>query len=167
MRRDQGRTLRAMAKRTRTPSKASVPSPSATGAPKPGEQTGVTGANAGLVGALERLVAFRGPKSRRLTLADQMDTALRDLARQRSSLGACARAWDSVIPPEMAAKTRLESLERGTLVVTVSDAATKYLLDRALRSGAERAVIAASSTPVRRVRVEVRGGSGFGQGKAL
>jgi hypothetical protein len=87
------------------------------------------------------------------SIAGEMDRGLREMARLRREVGACAAAWAGVIPASLAARTRLVGLSRGVLTVAVSDAAARYALDRVLRSGAERAVAMACAAPVRKVRL--------------
>lgn len=99
------------------------------------------------------------------SLAMEMDRALRDLNTQRRAVGGAAAAWGEVIPGGLAERTALAGISRGVLTVRVADAATKYELDRVLRSGAERRLIVACQTPVRSVRVVIGGGaSGAGTG---
>lgn len=47
-------------------------------------------------------------------------------------LGGAEEAWREVVPRNMAAKTRVESLRRGRLVVMVDSASTRYVLARRL-----------------------------------
>lgn len=89
--------------------------------------------------------------------APRVDVALAkmadELARVEKKLGGAGGAWASVCPAGLAARTTPVSLARGTLNVEVADAAVRYEVDRWLRAGGEQAVIAASRTPIRKVRL--------------
>lgn len=81
----------------------------------------------------------------------------RDAARDHRRLGNAGDAWAATCPEQLLGRTRIVGLSRGSLTVAVPDAATRFELDRALRSGAERALIGMCSAPVRKVRVVVTG----------
>lgn len=91
-----------------------------------------------------------GPELRRLFLAE-----VPEMRRMKKQLGILAEAWARYIPADLAARTRLEGVARGVLRVGVTDAATAYELDRVLRSGAERAMLAGTPVSLRSVRVVV------------
>ena len=89
----------------------------------------------------------------------------RTLARDARRAGGAGDAWIAVCPEDFADRTGVVSLSRGTLTIGVADHATLYRLDRALRGGLERQVIAAASAPIRRVKLVVRPGlAGGGAG---
>lgn len=89
--------------------------------------------------------------------APRVDVALAkmadELSRVEKKLGGAGAAWASVCPAGLAERATPVSLARGTLNVEVSDAAARYELDRWLRGGGERALVAASRTPIRKVRL--------------
>ena len=93
--------------------------------------------------------------ARDLSLAREMDRALREAAALRRSVGGCAAAWASVVPPELLARTALEGVTRGVLAVRVPNAAARFELDRFLRSGGQRRLVAACSTTLHQVRIMV------------
>ena len=104
---------------------------------------------------VQRLREARVRPARDLSLARDMDRALREAAALRQSVGGCAAAWASVVPPDLLAHTALEGVSRGVLSVRVPNASTRFALDRFLRSGGERAVIAASRSAISRIRLVV------------
>jgi hypothetical protein len=66
--------------------------------------------------------------------------------------------WRQLIPPKLLAHTRLESLTRSVLRVSVDSSAHLYELDRLLRSGLEdRLCREAKSAPLRRVQLKLVG----------
>ncbi len=71
-------------------------------------------------------------------LADQFK---RDIARPFKQLGDLAELWNELLPAEVAAGTRLESLQRGVLSVAVDSSSRLYELDRRLREGLERDLV--------------------------
>jgi hypothetical protein len=109
---------------------------------------------AGLLGvARTRDARVRTPYD--TSIARDMDEALRELRKLQRAVGGAASAWSQVVPPELAERCRLIGVSRGTLEVRVPDAATRFALDRFLRSGGERAVIAASAPGLQRIRVTI------------
>lgn len=87
------------------------------------------------------------------SMKGEMDRGLRELAKLRREVGQCADAWAASVPPSLLGRTRLVGLSRGVLTVAVTDAAARYALDRALRSGAERAFLTACAAAVRKVKL--------------
>lgn len=102
---------------------------------------------------IERLRRFKVPQRPDPSLKDLMAAQLRELKKLRRGVGVIAAAWEAVIPPDLAQRTELVSLSRGSLTVRASDAATKYQLDRLLRGGAEAALVRASPVALRKVKV--------------
>jgi len=76
---------------------------------------------------------------------------------KRKHLG-CARAWEAVCPEAIVARTSIVGVRSGVLTIGVADHATKYELDRLLRSGAERELVKLAPTTVRRVKLIVDSG---------
>ncbi|MFN7021984.1 MAG: DciA family protein, partial [Phycisphaerales bacterium] len=79
-----------------------------------------------------RVRASPGMDMRRLFLAE-----VPEMRRLRKQLASIAAAWMEVLPSELAGQARLEGVTRGVLRVGAPDSATAYLIDRALRGGAE------------------------------
>ncbi len=109
---------------------------------------------AGLARVREARVRVRSDQ----TLAAEMDRAMHDAARQRRANVGCADAWARVVPPELLGKTALGGVSRGVLTVRVPDGATRFQLDRFLRSGGQRAFVSACSASLRQVKIVVVGG---------
>lgn len=76
---------------------------------------------------------------------------------QRRHLG-CARAWETVCPADRIDRTAIVGIKGGALTIGVADHATKFELDRLLRSGAERELVKLAPTTVRRVKLVVDSG---------
>jgi hypothetical protein len=76
---------------------------------------------------------------------------------RRKHLG-CARAWESVCPEALVARTSIVGIRSGALTIGVADHATKFELDRLLRSGTERELVKLAPTTVRRVKLVVDSG---------
>lgn len=110
------------------------------------------------LGASARIGALRERRARepgwmRSAARAMFDELRAALERDRRRAGGVSDAWDACCPPALLARTRIVSLRRGTLTIGAPDAATKFELDRALRGGAEAALIRASSAPVRAVKI--------------
>ena len=64
--------------------------------------------------------------------------------------------WTELLPDEIIEHTRLDSLARSVLTVSVDSSARLYELDRLLRSGLEKQLITAHKGPAfRRVKLIV------------
>ena len=71
-----------------------------------------------------------------------MQSAFRkDIQKPYRQLGAMIEVWTRLLPPELASRTRLESLARGVLRVVVDSSSSFYELDRLLRQGLEQQII--------------------------
>lgn len=113
--------------------------------------------------ALSRLMKLRELRVRRDDAA-RIDGPLAkmaaELVRVEKKLGGAGAAWAAVCPAALATRATPASLSRGTLSVEVADAAARYEIDRWLRGGGERALVEASATPIRRVRLVLGRGAG-------
>lgn len=96
--------------------------------------------------------------ARDLSMAGPMDRELREIRKLKRAVGAIAQAWNATVPQELLKRTGLQSLSRGVLTVAVPDAATRFLLDRHLRGGGERALIGQSAAAIRSVRIVISNG---------
>lgn len=104
---------------------------------------------------IERLRQARARPSWDNSLAPDMDRAIREAAALRRATSGCAEAWSKVIPPALLARTSLEGTSRGVLTVRVPDAATRFELDRFLRSGGQKQLLTESRTSITKVRLVV------------
>jgi len=105
----------------------------------------------------ERLRRVRASRAGKQRQACPLDGAIaeqaRALKRLEKQLRGAGDAWLAHCPDDLQEKTAIVGVSRGVLTVRASGAAARYELDRWLRAGGERAVIAASQAPIRRVRV--------------
>lgn len=80
----------------------------------------------------------------------------RDIAKPARQLTAVVELWNELVPEALREATRLESLSRGVLHVTVHSSVELYELDALLRSGLERELIRRYRGPAfRRVKLRV------------
>ncbi len=93
------------------------------------------------------------------------DATARQYAKLERSLSGAAGAWAEQCPPELLERTSVHKCERGVLEIGVRDSATRYEVDRFLRSGGQRAVIRACPTSIRRIKLvgEARTSAGAGR----
>jgi hypothetical protein len=78
----------------------------------------------------------------------------RQVAKPYKQLAQVSAVWTTLVPPELAAHCRLDAVLRGVLRVAVEDSAHLYDLDRLLRQGLERQLLAAAKGPaLRRVQL--------------
>lgn len=77
--------------------------------------------------------------------------------RDAKRLGTVAQAWTAIVPPEVCARCRLEALDRTILSVVADDAATRFEIDRMIRSGLVGRLQHETRGAISRVRVRVGG----------
>ena len=106
---------------------------------------------------IQRVREARVRPMRDQSLAREMDRALREAALLRRAVGGCADAWSRVVPPPLLDRTSLVGVSKGVLTVRVPDAATRFELDRFLRSGGQKSLVASCRTTLNRVRLVVSG----------
>ena len=104
---------------------------------------------------LERLRALRGRPERDLGIGGLVARFQRDSRRLQRDLGPLVDAWEAVVPPPLAERTRLDSIRGGVLRVVASSSAVVYEVDRHLREGALAQLRAHSRVAVSRVRLTV------------
>ncbi len=72
-------------------------------------------------------------------------------------VGATGGLWVQHCPAEMVGRTSVQGVARGVLTIAVDNASTRFALDRWLRGGGEAEIIAASTTPIRKVKLVIGG----------
>lgn len=106
---------------------------------------------------LEKLRQSRVHPPRQIELGPvlaRMAEEFKDAARR---VGATGGLWAEHCPAEMVGKTTVQGVARGVLTISVDNASTRFALDRWLREGGEARIIAASATPIRKVKLVVGG----------
>ncbi len=78
-------------------------------------------------------------------------------ARTQRRLGALTDVWESLVPAEIVAHTRLTSLRGGVARVVVDSASTAYELDRMLRGGLEQQLRRRFRGTLMRIRISIGG----------
>ena len=86
-------------------------------------------------------------------LGAALDPIQKQLRRAARAVGGLGDAWESILPPELAAASTPERLAGGTLTIRTADAASRFALDRWLRGGGEVLVRGACAGSVRRIRL--------------
>jgi len=104
---------------------------------------------------LDRIRRLRVKPDRDLSLRETIERSAAVLRRNERGAGRVADAWERSCPAEYIDRTSVERFAQGVLTIVVADAATRYALDRFLRSGGERTVIKASPAPIRKVRLRI------------
>ena len=108
---------------------------------------------------LERVRGLRTRPERDETLGFLADAFQREVARPHKQLAALVGVWAEHVPAELAGRTRLEGLLRGTLTVAVDSSSTLDALDRLLRGGLRVTIIKTHSGPaLRRIKLRVDSG---------
>jgi hypothetical protein len=105
--------------------------------------------------SVENLRKSRVRPEREVSIAKAVASVADETRRAAKGLGNAGAAWGEVCPTNLVERTRVESLFRNVLTVTVEDTSTKYVLDRWLRDGGEAQVIRACSAAVRKVKLVV------------
>ena len=106
---------------------------------------------------LNQLRQWRNWPDRDFSLGFLKQKFEREVARPHRELGNLAGLWNDHVPPEIARRTRLVGLSRGTLKVAVDSSAVLYELDRLLRGGLEKKLVKQSTGGgLRRVKLQVK-----------
>ena len=84
---------------------------------------------------LQELRVRRARPARDITIAQTLDRTRRDLKKAHRHLAELAELWQTLVPPQLAARTALAQHHRGVLTVTVDSSSTSFELDRLLRGG--------------------------------
>ena len=107
---------------------------------------------------LNRLRHWRNRPDADLSLGFLKKQFDRNVRRPYQQLASIAERWYALVPPALAQHTRLKSLHRGVLRVSVDSSAWLFDLDRILRSGLERQLITQHKGPsLRRIQLKVDG----------
>ena len=107
--------------------------------------------------SIEQLRRHRCRPERNLEISGLVDQFRREAGRARRGAGTFLDAWEAVVPPEIAASTRVRGIRGGVARVGVLDAATSYDLDQRLRNGLLAELRLAFQAPLRRVKLEIDG----------
>jgi Dna[CI] antecedent, DciA len=105
---------------------------------------------------LDGLRARRNRKDRDFSLGFMRDQFKRDVQKPYEQLGDLTDIWSELVPEELSTHTRLVSLSRGVLRVSVDSSGRLYELDRLLRSGVfDELITRHRGKAVRRVDLKV------------
>ncbi len=77
------------------------------------------------------------------------------VAKPFKQLGPIAQLWAKLLPAEIVAHTKLESLSRGELRVSVDSSSRLYELNHLLRNGVEQDLIGQHRGALSRIRLQV------------
>ena len=91
---------------------------------------------------LERLRNWRNRRKEDYSLSFLAKQFKHQIARPHKQIRSVIEWWNKLVPAELLEHTRLESLRRGVLKVSVDSSSRLYELDRLLRSGLEQQIIA-------------------------
>lgn len=115
---------------------------------------------------LDRLAQSRLDRARRgrkvtserdLSLAATLkSTVKRDVDRAHRLCEKLDAAWIEFLPASLADRVGVLSMSAGVLVLEVETSGDKYSLERLLRGGVEKQIVALSNSRVRRVQVRIR-----------
>lgn len=109
---------------------------------------------------VDKIRRLRSRSEPDLSLGFMADQFKREVARPFKQLGDLVEIWSELLPEDVAAGTRLESLQRGVLRVAVDSSARLYDVDRRLREGLQRQLISRHKGPAFRsvkLRVDATG----------
>ncbi|MEX2213678.1 MAG: DciA family protein [Phycisphaeraceae bacterium] len=105
---------------------------------------------------LDRLRQWRTRPDRDYSLGFYKQVFKREIEKPAKQLAAITALWEELIPADLASHTRLDSLLRGVLKVSVDSSSVLFELDRRLRSGLEKELIVQHKGPaLRRVQLRV------------
>jgi predicted nucleic acid-binding Zn ribbon protein len=105
---------------------------------------------------LDNLKRYRGRKERDMSLHFMSKDFKQQVERPFKQLQTIVPLWEELVPVQLADHTRLESLSRGTLRVSVDSSARLYELDQLLRGGLQRELITRHKGPAfRKIQLKV------------
>ncbi len=105
---------------------------------------------------LDRLRDWRNRKDFDHSMAFLKPQFKREIEKPYKQLLAMAQLWPTLVPAELVARTKLETISRGVLKVTVDSSGALYELDRLLREGLEQKLITQNKGPaIQRVQLRV------------
>jgi predicted nucleic acid-binding Zn ribbon protein len=103
---------------------------------------------------LNQLRKWRNPAEHDFSLGQLSKQFKREVEKPFKQLKAVVELWQEMVPEQLAKHTRLESMQRGLLKVTVSGSTRLYELDRLLRQGLERQmIIARKDSGLRKIKL--------------
>ena len=102
---------------------------------------------------VERLRPYRQVHDRAKPLADDFAKLARSHGRTGTRLEGLSEVWDACCPPGLIERAALRSISRGVLTIAVSDATTRYAVERAVKGGLDLELIRAAPMTVRKVKV--------------
>lgn len=103
---------------------------------------------------LKQLRRHAGRQERDFAIHGLLAGIRREASRGRKAAGGIVDAWESVVPNEFAAGTRIKGIAGGVVRVGVKSTSLSFELDRALRSGLLEKLRSAYGGVLRRVRLE-------------
>lgn len=107
---------------------------------------------------LDRLRKSRSLPKRDLSLSFLNEQFKRDVAKPYKQLGDLSALWSQLLPERLVQRTRLIGLSRGVLHVEVDNPAAHFEIDRLLRGGLQKQLIAGHKGPAfRKVQVKIVG----------
>jgi len=112
------------------------------------------GSAAGEIGRLQKFRARREPG---IAVGVAARAVAEGLEREHRLTGGLAGAWAALCPAELAERSRVVRFAAGVVTVEVADGATRFRLDRWLRSGGRAALQARAGGGIRRVVMRVGG----------
>jgi predicted nucleic acid-binding Zn ribbon protein len=105
---------------------------------------------------LTRLRRWRNRPDPDLSMGFLQKQFKQQIEKPFKQLGAIAMLWESLVPKVLAQHTKVDSLQRGVLQISVDSSARLYELDRLMRSGLEQRLIIGHKGPaLRKVRLRV------------
>lgn len=104
---------------------------------------------------VERLRAWRSRPEWETAIGALVAEKAAQARRSEQRAGSLVDLWESLVPAELAAHTRVTGVRGGTAHVTVDSSSTGYELDRRLRGGLEQELRRAYRGTLVRVRISV------------
>ena len=105
---------------------------------------------------LEQLKEWRGPRDRPSIYRGAVDRIQREARRTNRHLGDFIEHWQSMLPPDVARHTSVDSIRGGTIHVRVANSAAAFEVDRLLREGVLAKLRRACSITIADIKVRVR-----------
>jgi hypothetical protein len=102
---------------------------------------------------LDQLRTWRNFKERDLTITGEMTKIAQTVRRQERSFGSAGTVFIELCPKALLPKCGMVSLARGVLTLRAADSATRFELDRWLRTGGEMSIIKRCPAGLTRIKL--------------
>jgi hypothetical protein len=105
------------------------------------------------VQSLRALRGFRNRTGPDVSIANALKELERDVVKRQRAVGGIGAAWEEIAPARLSGRCQVVGVSRGVLTIRAADAATRFELDRFLRSGGERELARRAGVAIKKTKL--------------